>query len=63
MISDKQRAELDQAAAAIKEFYPPLLWGLFTNLKEQGFTDAQSLYLTGQYLCTITRPSGPSQPT
>lgn len=56
MIDPKKIAETEQAVAAISESIPPLLWGLYQGLVGHGFTEAQPLFLTAEYLKAFAKP-------
>lgn len=50
MLDPQKAAELDQQVKFITDAFPPLWWGLFVGLKEQGFTETQALYLLAEYI-------------
>lgn len=59
MLDQKKIAEFEQSIAMLVETFPPMLWRLFTGLVKEGFTEAQALHLTGEYLKRIcTRQGG-----
>lgn len=51
------RAELDQAAAAVKEV-GATLWAFYSALTEQGFASAQAMTLTATWLSGMLRNQG-----
>lgn len=48
----RQKAEIDQAVAAMGEL-ARALWTFFSDLTEQGFTEAQALRLCAAWLRTM----------
>ena len=53
MLDDKQRAESDQTRATIIELYCPMLFGLYTKLQEEGFSEERAFQLTGTYFSAM----------
>lgn len=53
MLSDKDRASLDQGQAIIVEVIPPLLRSFYKKLVDEGFSDAEALELTKSYLVSV----------
>ena len=54
----KKLADLDQAAAALSDFLPPLLWRMYTNLKAEGFDHQDALDLLKTYIMGMCRNQG-----
>ncbi len=45
----KRLADMDQGAKMILETVPPLVWGMFKRLQEEGFTETQAFRLVRDY--------------
>lgn len=55
MILDKS-TELDRGIELFAKVIPKLLKGLYTGLIQEGFSEAQALFLTSTYLSSLTNP-------
>jgi hypothetical protein len=55
----RMRAEMDQAREGLKE-YTATLWTFYSELLEQGFTEAQALRLTVQFVKGASAGGGES---
>jgi hypothetical protein len=49
----KKMAEMDQAIEQLKETLPAITFSLYTALKEEGFSDADALELTKEWMRTM----------
>lgn len=56
-IDPGESAKMDQALAAVTEWYLPLWHGLYVRLMKQGFSETQSLGLVKAYISASCRPS------
>ena len=43
-------ASMDQAIAAIRDTFPPMLWSFYQSCKKEGFEDEQAFFLTVEML-------------
>lgn len=50
MLNNKMRAELDQSCSMMCELFPPLWYGLYVALLDQGFLESQALELVKVYI-------------
>jgi len=57
MLDPKLQAEMDQAAEAAGEMFPPMLRKFFLGLMKEGFTEIQALELTKTFLQTFNSRS------
>ena len=57
MISDKQRAEIDQSLALMQEIFPVQWWGLYSGLLKQGFEPHTALSLVQTYISAACKSS------
>lgn len=55
MLDAKQRAEIDQAMAAMVEMFPPLWRRLYEGCKAEGFSEVDSLSLLKTYILSQCR--------
>jgi hypothetical protein len=55
MLDDVKRAELDQSMAMLKEIYPGLMWTMFTEYKERGFTEDQAFELVKTHILGLAK--------
>ncbi len=54
----KKQGELDQALAMVADNWPPVWFRIFTNLKERGFTEDQSMDLLKTYIIATQATNG-----
>ena len=55
MLSGEEQARLDQGAKLLADNVPPMLWGLYRQLKAEGFAPEQAFELTKIYLTETVR--------
>ncbi len=57
MLDDKQRAQIDQNLATMKELLPPIWMGLFVGCQDAGFNELQAFDLVKTYILS-QNPNG-----
>ena len=58
MLDPKQRAEIDQANATLKEMLPPLWWALYKGCLKEGFTEYQAMSIVIAYVSAQAKVEG-----
>lgn len=53
MLSDKVRADLDQATAVVAETMPPMWRRIYLRCIEEGFSEDQALLLVRTYIAAF----------
>lgn len=55
-MNPKDKAQLDQSAAALKELMPTMWWAVYSGCVNKGFTPDQAIKLTVAYIQSTNKP-------